>query len=43
MGFMGIFIAGKFFMIFFLFGLSFFLQLNNNDKGIKFFMRFFGD
>jgi uncharacterized protein len=42
MGFMGIFIAGKFFMIFsFLFGLSFFLQLNNNDKGIKFFVRFF--
>jgi uncharacterized protein len=42
MGFIGIFITGKFFMIFsFLFGLSFFLQLNNNDKGIKFFGRFF--
>lgn len=42
MGFIGIFISGKFFMIFsFLFGLSFFLQLNNNDKGIRFFLRFF--
>ena len=41
-GFIGIFISGKFFMIFsFLFGLSFFLQLNKSDSGIKFFTRFF--
>jgi len=32
-GFIGIFISGKFFMIFsFLFGLSFFLQLNKSDS-----------
>ena len=41
-GFIGIFISGKFFMIFsFLFGLSFFIQLHKSDSGIKFFARFF--
>jgi len=41
-GFIGIFISGKFFMIFsFLFGLSFFLQLNKSDANVKFFGRFF--
>jgi len=41
-GFIGIFISGKFFMIFsFLFGLSFFLQLNKSDSGATFFVRFF--
>jgi uncharacterized protein len=41
-GFIGIFISGKFFMIFsFLFGLSFFIQLNKSDSNIKFFGRFF--
>lgn len=38
----GIFISGKFFMIFsFLFGLSFFIQLNKSDSGATFFIRFF--
>jgi uncharacterized protein len=42
MGFIGIFISGKFYMIFsFLFGLSFFLQLNKSDSSAKFFGRFF--
>ncbi len=37
----GIFISGKFFMIFsFLFGLSFFLQLNKSDGSTTFFARF---
>jgi len=41
-GFIGIFISGKFYMIFsFLFGLSFFLQLHKSDSGINFFARFF--
>lgn len=41
-GFIGIFISGKFFMIFsFLFGLSFFLQMNKSDSGVAFFARFF--
>lgn len=41
-GFIGIFISGKFFMIFsFLFGLSFFLQLNKSESNVKFFGRFF--
>jgi uncharacterized protein len=41
-GFIGIFISGKFFMIFsFLFGLSFFLQLHKSDSGVVFFARFF--
>ncbi len=41
-GFIGIFISGKFFMIFsFLFGLSFFLQMNKSDSGFAFFARFF--
>lgn len=41
-GFIGIFISGKFFMIFsFLFGLSFFLQLNKSESNAKFFGRFF--
>ena len=39
--FVGIFISGKFFMIFsFLFGFSFFLQLNKSDGSIKFVVRF---
>jgi uncharacterized protein len=42
MGFIGVLISGKFFMIFsFLFGLSFFLQLSKSDSSISFFMRFF--
>ncbi len=42
MGFIGIFISGKFFMIFsFLFGLSFFLQLNKSDSSLKFVGKFF--
>jgi uncharacterized protein len=42
MGFIGIFISGKFFMIFsFLFGLSFFLQLSKSDSSIKFVGKFF--
>ena len=41
-GFIGIFVSGKFFMIFsFLFGLSFFIQLNKSDSGITFIARFF--
>jgi uncharacterized protein len=41
-GFIGIFISGKFFMIFsFLFGLSFFLQMNRGASGVSFFARFF--
>lgn len=39
--FIGIFISGKFFMIFsFLFGLSFFIQLNASISDFKFFIRF---
>ncbi len=42
MGFIGIVISGKFYMIFsFLFGLSFFIQLNKSDASVKFFGRFF--
>jgi len=41
-GFIGILISGKFFMIFsFLFGLSFFLQLNKSEPAVKFIGRFF--
>lgn len=41
MGFIGIFISGKFFMIFsFLFGLSFFIQMHKSDSGVRFFARF---
>lgn len=41
-GFIGIFISGKFYMIFsFLFGLSFFIQLKKSDSGWAFFLRFF--
>jgi len=41
-GFIGIFISGKFYMIFsFLFGLSFFIQMNKSDSGAIFFVRFF--
>jgi len=41
-GFIGIFISGKFYMIFsFLFGLSFFIQMNKSDSGAIFFLRFF--
>jgi uncharacterized protein len=41
-GLIGFFISGKFFMIFsFLFGLSFFIQLNKSDSNIEFFGRFF--
>ena len=40
-GFVGILISGKFFMIFsFLFGLSFFLQLNKSDGSAQFLLRF---
>jgi uncharacterized protein len=40
--FIGIFISGKFYMIFsFLFGLSFFIQLTKSDSGAAFFVRFF--
>src|SRR6266850_967067 len=40
-GFTGIFITGKFFMIFsFLFGLSFYLQLSKSNSGPAFFLRF---
>jgi len=40
-GFIGIFISGKFFMIFsFLFGLSFFIQFNKSDQRSTFFIRF---
>jgi uncharacterized protein len=41
LGFIGIFISGKFYMIFsFLFGLSFFIQLNKSESGLGFFLRF---
>lgn len=41
MGFLGIFVAGKFFMIFsFLFGLSFFLQSDRTNTGWRFSLRF---
>ncbi len=41
-GIIGIFISGKFYMIFsFLFGLSFFIQMNKSDAGSTFFLRFF--
>lgn len=40
-GFIGIFISGKFFMIFsFLFGMSFFIQLNKSDSSPLFLVRF---
>jgi uncharacterized protein len=40
-GFVGIFISGKFFMIFsFLFGMSFFIQLDKSDGSPKFLFRF---
>ncbi len=40
-GFIGIFISGKFFMIFsFLFGMSFFIQLDKSDGSPKFFFHF---
>src|SRR5688572_31131447 len=40
-GFVGIFISGKFFMIFsFLFGLSFFIQLSKSDSEKNFLARF---
>lgn len=40
-GFIGIFISGKFFMIFsFLFGMSFFIQLNKSDGSPVFLFRF---
>jgi uncharacterized protein len=41
-GFVGIFIQGKFYMIFsFLFGLSFYLQLSKSDGSVRFVSRFF--
>jgi uncharacterized protein len=41
-GFIGIFISGKFFLIFsFLFGLSFFLQQDKSESNANFFFRFF--
>lgn len=41
-GFVGIFVQGKFYMIFsFLFGLSFYLQLSKSDGSLKFVTRFF--
>jgi uncharacterized protein len=40
-GIIGIFISGKFFMIFsFLFGMSFFIQLDKSDGSSKFLVRF---
>lgn len=43
MGFIGILISGKFFMIFsFLFGLSFSIQLNKSKGDLPFVLRFFG-
>ncbi|MEK6780943.1 MAG: DUF418 domain-containing protein [Bacteroidota bacterium] len=42
MGIVGIFITGKFYMIFsFLFGLSFYLQLSKSNGSVRFLMRFF--
>jgi uncharacterized protein len=42
MAFIGIFISGKFFLIFsFLFGLSFSIQLNKSNRDLKFVLRFF--
>src|SRR5688572_11424713 len=41
LGFVGIFISGKFFMIFsFLFGMSFYLQLRNANGDFRFLMKF---
>lgn len=41
LGFIGIFISGKFFMIFsFLFGMSFFIQLDKSDDSPAFLFRF---
>jgi uncharacterized protein len=41
-GFIGMFIQGKFYMIFsFLFGLSFYIQLSNSDGSLGFVTRFF--
>jgi uncharacterized protein len=41
-GFIGIFVQGKFYMVFsFLFGLSFYLQLSKSDGSIGFLARFF--
>jgi uncharacterized protein len=40
-GFIGLFVQGKFFMIFsFLFGLSFFIQLNKSEASLNFVFRF---